>query len=273
MEAENRQKHLERLARVRENQRQSRARKQEYVRELEQRLASFKVEAQRKDIQHRLASQKIEAENRHLRTLLGSLGISAELVQQYLQLADQGTVLNRKVAIPAMQRPAELPPIPPSSGTGSPQSSSTRASAPTACSTATERSPSEEASRTPTTCAPLACAPTTCAPTTCAPTTCAPVQAETEGPQQRQKPKHAEPALCQCPPGNPGMDEGNGDVLNTTLCAMAEELISQYNTSGIDIDEIRQRLWAGFRANSTGDGCRVENQVLFQVLDEISNSI
>jgi hypothetical protein len=86
------------------------------------------------------------------------------------------------------------------------------------------------------------------------------------------QPKRANPSLCDCSPGAE-IPEGDGDLLNTTLCGMAEELINQYNTSGIDIEEIRKKLWAGFKAGTRGDGCRVENQVLFQVLDEISNSI
>jgi hypothetical protein len=85
-------------------------------------------------------------------------------------------------------------------------------------------------------------------------------------------PKRANPSLCDCSTGE-DLPEGDGDLLNTTLCGMAEELINQYNTAGIDIEVIRQRLWAGFKAGTRGDGCRVENQVLFQVLDEISNSI
>ncbi|OKO93746.1 hypothetical protein PENSUB_12025 [Penicillium subrubescens] len=321
-------KNIERLARVRENQRKSRARKQEYVRELEQRLATFKNDAQQKDIQHRLASQKLEAENRHLRTLLGSLGISAELVQQYLQLADQGTAVNRKVAIPAMQRPAELPVLSSPSSETNPRSSSARASASSVCSTATDGSTPRESGGTPTsytpiiyaptacapiapastTCAPTGCVPTACAPTTCAPSSCAPnsctpmkvepgaMKVEAEEPQLPQQPlqpsfeqlpqlpsqdpqqqpstqsKRTNPSLCDCSPGD-AMPEGDGDLLNTTLCGMAEELINQYNIIGIDIEEIRRRLWAGFKAGTRGDGCRVENQVLFQVLDEISNSI
>ncbi|KAF3393825.1 hypothetical protein F1880_005194 [Penicillium rolfsii] len=324
MDAKHSQKNVERLARVRENQRKSRARKQEYVRELEQRLANFKNEAQQKDIQHRLASQKLEAENRHLRTLLGSLGISPEMVQKYLQLADQGTAVNRKVAIPAMQRPAGLPVLSsPTSSETNPCSSSARASASSVCSTATDGSTTRDSGGTPnsytsiayapsafapnapasTNCAPTTCAPTTCASTTCASTTCAPnncapvkvepevMKVESEEPQLPQQPLQpsqrpsqeqpqqpsvqsmpANPSLCDCAPGDK-IPEGEGDLLNTTLCGMAEELINQYNISGTDIEEIRRRLWAGFKAGTRGEGCRVENQVLFQVLDEISNSI
>jgi hypothetical protein len=94
-----------------------------------------------------------------------------------------------------------------------------------------------------------------------------------ELPQQpSMQPKRANPSICDCSPGDE-MPEGDGDLLNSTLCGMAEELINQYNISGTDIEEIRQRLWAGFKAGTRGEGCRVENQVLFQVLDEISNSI
>jgi hypothetical protein len=57
------------------------------------------------------------------------------------------------------------------------------------------------------------------------------------------------------------------------MCAIADELINQYNTRGADMDEIRRKLWSGFRAGNSGDGCRVQNQILFQVLDEISNNI
>lgn len=63
----------------------------------------------------------------------------------------------------------------------------------------------------------------------------------------------------------------NEDVLNTTLCAIAEELISQYNTRGVDLAEIQKKLWDGFtKSCATGEECRVQNHILFQVLDEIS---
>ena len=83
------------------------------------------------------------------------------------------------------------------------------------------------------------------------------------------------PQICNCPAGQEDSNlwSSEDDVLNTTLCAIAEDLISQYNARGADMDEIRQRLWAGFRKGKPGDGCRVQNNVLFQVLDEISNGI
>lgn len=89
------------------------------------------------------------------------------------------------------------------------------------------------------------------------------------GPEQSGKSE----SVCDC---SPDIDESSWprdeDVLNTTLCAIAEELINQYNTRGVDLVEIRRKLWDGFRKGlTTGEGCRVQNQILFQVLDEISN--
>ncbi|KAF7719280.1 BZIP transcription factor [Penicillium ucsense] len=378
MDLESSQKNVDRLARIRENQRKSRARKQEYVRELEQRLSSYKNDAQQKDIQHRLATQKLEAENRQLKALLGSLGISAESIQQYLQLAHQGTAFNQKVAIPAMQRPTEPRALSPSglsetdrridskhtsvSNVSSTSSTPRHSSYSTTIYTPVPDDQPKSGCMTPdsTACAPSSCAPSSCAPTSyatakcgpasCAPTSCAsssceptrsdyqqtlrsqepfqgpvvlqqtqhlqPQQQQQQQQQQpypypqavesqleplsqqeqqsqqetrlrplllqkqpeglshpaEQQPKENNPSFCQCGPGD-DLPAGEGDLLNTTLCGMAEELINQYNTVGIDIDEIRKRLWAGFKAGATGDGCRVENQVLFQVLDEISNGI
>ncbi|KAJ5587009.1 uncharacterized protein N7459_002774 [Penicillium hispanicum] len=249
MDAENSQKHFDRLARVRENQRKSRARKLEHVRDLEQRLATCKEQVQSKDIQHRLAMQKVEAENRHLRSLLGSLGVPESLVQQYIQLADQGTAIHRKIAIPAMQQPNK------------------RSS--TAASDKTDLRPS--------------CAVPKTSDQTPIPPQEIPLKENTkmsaDNPPSDSKPAQqvgpGNPRLCSCPTESGALTSfpSEGDVLNSTLCAIAEELVSQYNTRGADLEGIKRKLWPGFRAGNTGDGCRVQNQVLFQVLDEISNSI
>lgn len=60
--------------------------------------------------------------------------------------------------------------------------------------------------------------------------------------------------------------------MNTTLCDVAQDMINQYNTQGLDLDVIKQRLWKGFR-NGDSSGCRVQNNVLFEVLDEISGDV
>ncbi|KAJ5656723.1 hypothetical protein N7507_008673 [Penicillium longicatenatum] len=216
MDAEDNHKNLERLARVRENQRKSRARKQEHVRELEQQLAIYKEQSQHRDIEHRLAIQKLEAENQNLKTLLGSLGVSGDLIQQYVTLAGQGTVVDRKVAIPATPRPNE-----------------------------------EVASVS----------------------RCNKVASQRSIPpgEKLLPPEGSTPSLCNCPAEQADQWSSEQDVLNTTLCAIAEDLIFQCNARGTDIEELRRRLCSGFTKGQPGDGCRVQNNILFQVLDEISN--
>ncbi|KAI7975925.1 hypothetical protein EIK77_002485 [Talaromyces pinophilus] len=72
-------------ARIRDNQRRSRARHKEYVRDLEQRLRRFEslgVEATR-EIQ--AAGRKVAAENALLRSLLRHHGVAEKEVQEYLE--------------------------------------------------------------------------------------------------------------------------------------------------------------------------------------------
>ncbi|KAJ5629253.1 hypothetical protein N7528_002910 [Penicillium herquei] len=229
MEKETDQKNSQRLARVRENQRKSRAKKQEYVRELEQRIGACNEEAQKKDIENRLKIQKIEAENRHLRTLLRSLGVSSDLVQRYVELADEGAAIDRKVAIPAISRPKDR-----NYSTSPNETKPCLAPGP---------------SRTPT--------------------------SETQEDPSPSRVDTTNPSLCGCSTEEQTENSWPSDdnLLNTTLCTIADDLVSQYNARGTDMDEIRRRLWAGFRKGQSGDGCRVQNNILFQVLDEISNGI
>lgn len=241
---------MDRLARVRENQRKSRARKQEYVKELEQRLAVCKEQAHQKDIEHRLAMQKADAENRHLKALLGSLGVSTSSVQQYLQEAEAKTSNHQKVAIPAIQRVEGAK----------------------ALSLAHRETPSSEPSFGPSRIhkeGPKSVARSTTSNVTCALALANPTDQPSEETTQEK-----DPAICGCSAERQGPETvSDEDVLNSTLCAIAEEMINQYNTKGIDVDEIRRRIWSGFRAGANGTGCRVQNHILFQVLDDISGDV
>jgi hypothetical protein len=221
---------VDRLARVRDNQRKSRARKQEYVKELEQRLAVCKEEAQQKDIAHRLSMQKVEAENRHLKTLLESIGLSTGSVQKYLQDVDAANV-NRKIAIPAIRR-----------------------------------SENETHNLKLTVEMPRIYKDSEIQPATTS-------NMESAAQSDEQKQEAEDPAFCGCRTERQDSISTDEDVLNSTLCAIAEEMINQYNTKGVDVDEIRRRIWSGFRAGANDTGCRVQNHVLFQVLDEISSDI
>ncbi len=55
----------------------------------------------------------------------------------------------------------------------------------------------------------------------------------------------------------------------TTLCSVAYELIREHNKRGIDMIEIGIRLWNGFVKGDGAGGCKVENELLFSVLEYI----
>lgn len=248
----NKSQKTDNLARVRENQRKSRARKQEHVRELEQQLASSKEHTQQKDIEHRLAVQKLEAENRKLRHLLSLSGVPASAVEDFLRLAEDPAT-SQKVAIPALRR---------SEGVRAGSQCQGKRNCAGPCSS--DKQMDGDASRVDQLKQPVLPAPE-------------PKMA----PQEHEEPvpvrdlvesSSRSQAVCDCLPDDDSVPT-NEDVLNTTLCAIAEELINQYNTRGVDMTEIQKKLWDGFcKSGATGEGCRVQNHILFQVLDEISNN-
>lgn len=222
------------------------------MKELEQRLAASKEQTQQKDIQHRLAMQKMEAENRRLKTLLFQLGVSPEIIHQYTQAPDQDTELGRKVAIPAMQRLPETPSVSSSHEGSGTRSSSTVTQVPT--------DPIEEPAAAEQMPVNDGC--------------CTSVPAPTQLAEQQCQPSNpaATTLCCSGSKSQANSVAAEDDVLNTTLCAIAEDWISQYNTRGMDMEGIRQRLCSG-RKEQSSEGCRVQNHLLFQVLDEISNNI
>ncbi|RHZ65875.1 hypothetical protein CDV55_101848 [Aspergillus turcosus] len=341
---------VDKLARIRENQRRSRARKQEHIRDLEQKLAYLQEQAQKNDVEHRLVTQRLEMENRKLRYLLSCSGIPPHTVEEYLRTGDDPAV-TRKVAIPALRRsdlqsetlhqekkcsrpcggissstvselqngdgnletqkvaiPASrLPEMQPE-----PQCRDQKCSRP--CASVPFRDVEEKsrsifdpvmtqkvilpALQRPEI-QPEACCQETKPSLPCSSSPDRSERATSPAETQNQPSAEEEPSntlespgkpmsqgsrepserarlppLCDCSSGDNDAEcfPTNGEVLNTTLCAIADELIQQYNTRGMDIAEIRKRLWAGFsKGLTTEEGCRVQTQILFQVLDEISN--
>lgn len=73
------------------------------------------------------------------------------------------------------------------------------------------------------------------------------------------------PSFCNIyPPSN---------TESTTLCSQAFVLISQQNFREVDTHTIRSWLHEGFRqARNENEGCRVDNKLLFGLLDFISSS-
>ncbi|KAJ5158667.1 uncharacterized protein N7500_008318 [Penicillium coprophilum] len=67
------------------------------------------------------------------------------------------------------------------------------------------------------------------------------------------------------------IEESTPISLDTTLCSLACQWVIQCNTKGVELDVLYFRMERGFRqGNSPLEGCRVDNQVLLKVLTEIS---
>jgi hypothetical protein len=224
---------------VRENQRKSRARRQDHLQDLERKVLSLQQELDRRDVEHRLAVQRLEAENKRLRDLHFFLGVQPNVLEEYLRMVDN-PVAAQKVAIPAIRRaPSEA------------RSRVADVKSEQICST--EQSPRSESFSSQESVIG-ACKPSANEP-------------------QCEKARATElPPLCACSPDE-GLDSLpiSEHVLNTTFCAIAEKLVNQYNARGLDVSEIQQKLRKGFIRSSSEEACRVQNQVLFQVLDEISD--
>ncbi|KAL7919701.1 hypothetical protein ACQKWADRAFT_187592 [Trichoderma austrokoningii] len=72
------------LARIRDNQRRSRARRREYIAELEQRLRNFELEGVSASSEVQLAARRVAEENRQLRELLHKHGFQDDYIAQFL---------------------------------------------------------------------------------------------------------------------------------------------------------------------------------------------
>ncbi|KAK6516137.1 hypothetical protein TWF506_006047 [Arthrobotrys conoides] len=72
-------------ARIRDNQRRSRANKKEYVASLEQKLAEYNARGVQATIEMQTAARAVALENERLRRLLDEVGVSSERINSYLQ--------------------------------------------------------------------------------------------------------------------------------------------------------------------------------------------
>lgn len=74
------------LARVRNNQRKSRARRQEYIASLERKLRDYEAGAAPLDVESQRTLRRLERENRRLKSLLGAAGLPQIWMDAYLKL-------------------------------------------------------------------------------------------------------------------------------------------------------------------------------------------
>jgi hypothetical protein len=73
------------LARIRDNQRRSRARRKEYLQELEARLRQIELQGIEASSEVQLAARRVADENKKLRGLLAQYGVGDDIIEAYLQ--------------------------------------------------------------------------------------------------------------------------------------------------------------------------------------------
>ncbi|KAH8809109.1 hypothetical protein F5884DRAFT_753610 [Xylogone sp. PMI_703] len=78
------------LARIRDNQRRSRARRKEYLQELEARLRQCELEGIEASAEIQVAARKVADENKKLRRLLAQNGIGEDMIESFLQQSSLG---------------------------------------------------------------------------------------------------------------------------------------------------------------------------------------
>jgi hypothetical protein len=174
----------------------------------------------------------MEAENHLIKNLLISLGFSAALVKRYLQFADQSTVADRKVAIPA--------------ATGRPVEAYSATSCQYPCSMSSQVTPSVPAKEKdqieqPSLKDNLQPASTVLTQLT---------QESTEVQQRSTTSSPCKKSMTEQLASEPRPHHQN--AFNTTPCVAAEELLDQHNAQGIDMDELRRRICPGVKETELG---------------------
>jgi hypothetical protein len=239
--------------RIRLNQQRSRARKQEYLQDLEKRVQDCHATCREADLQ-RDSYQRLCKENAKLRALLASVGIGESQIDAYVNsdtpeppaeqtslrhirpklqsdiLPSQPMLLGRVDSMNDQLLPVSNQNVP-----------TLLSSTPSSACTSTCASTRPEIDETPLT------------------------SASTLGIPQPQ----------YCDIFHAYYDPTRQPTANdTVLCSQARDLIDQYNISGHDMQHITFRLAPGFGPEiNPGEGCRVNRQLLFDVLNDISTNL
>ncbi|OJJ67595.1 hypothetical protein ASPBRDRAFT_333099 [Aspergillus brasiliensis CBS 101740] len=228
----------ENLARVRNNQRRCRQRKRDYVAELEQELASVKDTTSREILKLQSIADSLRQENERLAALLELRGIEYKPSRPDRQIDEENNVMDDigSDLIPSVD-PSNLGP--------------------------TEDTPPGEVSQLYF--SPLKSSSADRFKDYLTDTSCLPIPPEV-GPV-------SESLLLpdtQLPNTALRTEVSKDKYEDTTVCAVALELVMNCNTKNLSILELDMRLRCGYRsARFQWEGCRVDNQVLFAVLAEI----
>jgi hypothetical protein len=275
------QSRISKQARIRDNQRRSRARRQEHLQDLERRLSECHVTCREAELRLN-AFKELQIENVRLRQLLEILGVNENQINTFVH---QDASSSSTPALRQLKPKIEVAPAL-AKHSPAPKNEVTSNGHPT--NLAALSSPSITSSSQPT---PFF----TMWSTDLDPSGLGP-RRETPGTSPGDFPIH-EPfrtqsflpqlqggttyvgglytgeSFCCMVFGNKATGPLRASHENTVPCSVAKEMIDHYNIDGEAFEQIKTRLAAGFAPPAhPGESCRVNNQLLFEVLNDIIGS-
>ncbi|KAF7510580.1 hypothetical protein GJ744_006192 [Endocarpon pusillum] len=224
--------------RIRLNQQRSRARRQEYLQELEKRVQSCHFTCREADLQ-RDSYHQIKKENLILRNLLGSLGFSDAQIDTHINSSEPS---NEPASLRNLRPKIQSGVVPAQPGSVARQENLTDFPVPTNQNM-------------------LACTGVSATANSCCASTCSPAQPDLGDPSLTVSPTlHMQPPhYCQAfltPYFEPTMGPSPENLI---LCSQAQDLTDQYHISENDIQDIGRRLATGSTGEvDPGEGCRVD---------------
>lgn len=281
-ETEDSQASKTKQARIRDNQRRSRARRQEHVQSLEKRLSECHLICREAELQ-RDAFRELQAENACLRQLLHLAGVSPGIVRSFVQ---QDTVSEPSHNSALRQIKPKLA-IPSTSQEDTSSATALTLASPTQVPLVASFDAYPASRGCPATsscCGDIksdAIGPLSSRPgvdmsgfSLLSPFESHSSVTLTGGGSYLSSGLYNDNTFCCMIFGVQATGPLQPSEGNTVLCSLAKEMIDQYNIDGEDLEEIRTRLAVGFAPPACpGEGCRVNNQLLFSVLNEISSRL
>ncbi|KAK4918296.1 hypothetical protein LTR66_016880, partial [Elasticomyces elasticus] len=268
--------------RIRDNQRRSRARRQEYLGDLEKRMSECQLTCREADIQ-RAAFLELQIENGRLRGLLSLAGVNDDFVEHYVSQAVSQAGQYPHEANPSLRQiKPKLNSIDATRNLSTKQMSiSPTIRAPINIKThvLNNNAPSPRDARSS-----ISGASTTSTFTPTTNYTTAPISAiSTSFPNNVDWMYQHQPQSVS----SSSLDSNDGIICqsfgctsrgptraaddNSVLCTVAKQMIDQYFLAPDEMYEMKAKLAEGFcRPAFPGGDCAVDNQKLFEVLNELS---
>ncbi|KAF8859771.1 hypothetical protein BDZ45DRAFT_801451 [Acephala macrosclerotiorum] len=265
------------LIRVRDNQRRCRARRREYIAELESKLQDCETTGIEPDVKtYKGTVDKLKDENRRLRELLDQVGVSGRDVRAYLgeddipeeRVEENDPSLSQVHEGTSFSGLEATKPLPDDEKTSTSPIFNDLLNAPFPDLSEDffqfESSQSIPPLDLSSTFPPVDSVESTLLALHTPIQPIAPLTESTEISNEWSL-----PPFCFVP-GDLESVETAPKECDTTLCTVAYDMIRQQNKKGVDMIEIGIRLWNGFvKGENDDEGCKVKNDLLFGVLEYV----